>query len=247
MKLVTLSLGCLLIAGLAGAQPAGAPQSAAPQPATPSATQDALHPGNGVKAPRLLKEVKPNYPASALNSGITGTVVLECVVSTEGACGDIRTVKALDSDALMQEAVSALKQWRFAPGEKDGKPVPVIVTIELSFTKAAATKAPARGPTLDSASVVKPGPGVTLPRIEHEVKAVYPDDAREAGVTGTVQLECVVLEDGTVGDIRISKSLGPSLDAEATRALRQWRFKPGTRDGHPVAIQTTVEMSFDLR
>ena len=249
MKLATLSLACLLTAALAGAGvPSQAP--AAQEPATPAPTNappttpaapDAYRPGDGVKAPRLLKEVKPTYPPSAMGSGITGTVTLECVVLPDGGCSSIRVVKALDSAPLMDEAMRALKQWRFIPGEKDGKPVPVIVTIEMSFSLAS------KGPVLDSTEVARPGPGVTLPKVEREVKPAYPEDVRFAGVHGTVQMECIVLADGTVGQVRVTKGLDPSLDAEATKALKQWKFKPGTRDGKAVPVQTTVEMSFEVR
>ena len=82
MKLATLSLACLLTAALAGAG-ARSQAPAAQEPATPAPTTaapttpaapDAYRPGDGVKAPRLLKEVKPTYPPSAMGSGIAGTV-----------------------------------------------------------------------------------------------------------------------------------------------------------------------------
>ena len=56
-------------------------------------------------------------------------------------------------------------------------------------------------------------------------------------------MELVVLQDGTVGEVRITRSLDPvfGLDEEAIKAARQWLFQPGTRFGEPVAILSSVE------
>jgi len=64
-----------------------------------------------------------------------------------------------------------------------------------------------------------------------------------------VKLECTVELDGTVGAIRLVNSLDPDLglDNEALRAVKQWRFVPGMKDGSPVRALIVVEMSFTLR
>ena len=97
--------------------------------------------------------------------------------------------------------------------------------------------------------VYRPGSGVTTPRVLREVKPQYTADAMRAKVQGTVWLECVVMPDGTVGDVRVTKSLDPifGLDQEAIKAARGWRFSPGTRQGQPVPVLVTIELSFTLR
>ena len=90
-------------------------------------------PGDGVSAPILVKEVKPQYNPEAKQAKIEGSVTLECVVETDGAVGDVHVTKSLDP-GLDREAIKAAKQWRFEPGTKDGKPVPVLITIEMTFT-----------------------------------------------------------------------------------------------------------------
>jgi TonB family protein len=95
----------------------------------------AYRPGNGVENPRLIREVKPQYTADAMRAKIQGAVWLECVVLPDGTVGDVRVVRSLDSTfGLDQEAIRAAKQWRFQPGTRFGEPVPVLVTIELTFT-----------------------------------------------------------------------------------------------------------------
>jgi TonB family protein len=97
--------------------------------------------------------------------------------------------------------------------------------------------------------VYRPGSGITLPRIRREVKPQYTSDAMRAKVQGTVLLECVVRPDGTVGDVHIIRSLDPTfgLDQEAVKAARQWLFVPGSRQGEPVAVLITIELTFTLR
>ena len=95
----------------------------------------AYRPGNGVETPRLLREVKPQYTAQAMRAKIQGEVLLECVVQTDGTVGNIRVVRSLDGTfGLDQEAIKAARQWRFAPGTRQGQPVPVLVTIAIAFT-----------------------------------------------------------------------------------------------------------------
>ena len=91
--------------------------------------------GNGVSAPVLVTEVKPEYTQEAKDARIQGIVRLECVVGSNGGVGDVKVTQSLDTVlGLDQQAVNALKAWRFKPGEKDGKPVAVRVVVEMAFT-----------------------------------------------------------------------------------------------------------------
>jgi TonB family protein len=89
------------------------------------------NPGYG--APRLLREVKPQYTADAMRNKVQGTVVIEAVVQPDGSIGEACVVNRLDSE-LDLEAVKAARRWQFDPGTIDGTPVPVLVLIELTFT-----------------------------------------------------------------------------------------------------------------
>ncbi len=94
----------------------------------------AYRPGNGISLPKPIREVKPTYTAEAMRAKIQGTVVVECVVLPDGTVGDVHVVRTLDSSfGLDQEAIKAAKQWRFIPGTRNGQPVPVLISIELSF------------------------------------------------------------------------------------------------------------------
>jgi TonB family protein len=91
--------------------------------------------GSGVTTPQVIKQVKPAYTTDAMRAKVQGTVLVECLVNADGSVGDVHVRRSLDSTfGLDQEAVKAARQWRFRPGTRLGEPVPVLVTIELTFT-----------------------------------------------------------------------------------------------------------------
>jgi len=96
---------------------------------------DVFRPGNGVSQPRLLSEVKPQYTADAMRAKVQGTVLVVCVVRADGTITDVRVARSLDPTfGLDQQAIAAVKQWKFAPGTRLGEPVAVQITVELTFT-----------------------------------------------------------------------------------------------------------------
>ncbi len=90
-------------------------------------------PGNGVSAPKLVTDVKPQYPADAVRRGVTGVVLLQCVVDRDGVPTSLEVVRPLDED-LDQVGLRTLRQWRFEPGRKDGRPVLVQIQVEMAFS-----------------------------------------------------------------------------------------------------------------
>jgi len=93
--------------------------------------------GNGVTSPVLVKEVKPNYTSDAMRAKLQGVVEMEAVVMPDGSVDPnrIKITRSLDSTfGLDQQAIIAVRQWRFRPGTYKGQPVPVLVNVELTFT-----------------------------------------------------------------------------------------------------------------
>jgi TonB family protein len=83
--------------------------------------------------------------------------------------------------------------------------------------------------------------------IEYTTPPLYSDEARERGIEGIVTLGARVEPDGRVSTARVVRGLGAGLDQNAIVALRQWRFRPGTRAGVPVAMDAEVDIAFNLR
>jgi periplasmic protein TonB len=89
-------------------------------------------PGSGIEPPRLLKEVRADYTEEARRQGLRGEVVLELVVRRDGSVGDIRVLQGLGG-GLNNQAMLAVRQWRFAPAQRHGVPVDVIVEVAVEF------------------------------------------------------------------------------------------------------------------
>lgn len=91
--------------------------------------------GKDRPVPAILFEQRPVYTAAAMKARVEGTVELECLVGTDGVPREVRVVRSLDTvHGLDQNAVEALREWRFAPARVDGKDVPARVSIEMTFT-----------------------------------------------------------------------------------------------------------------
>jgi TonB family protein len=88
---------------------------------------------------------------------------------------------------------------------------------------------------------------ITSPVLVSEVMPEYSEEARKARFEGTVVLDTVIREDGSVQVRRVMRSAGFGLDEKAIAAVLKWRFKPGKKDGAPVAVALNVEVRFNLR
>jgi protein TonB len=93
----------------------------------------------------------------------------------------------------------------------------------------------------------RPGSGIEPPKLLHEVKPSYTEDARLRRIEGEVVMEIVVRRDGSVGDLRILRGLGGGLNERAVQAVRQWRFSPARRLASPVDVIVEVSVEFKLR
>jgi TonB family protein len=92
----------------------------------------ALRVGNGISAPRLKHKIEPEYSPLARADHMQGTVVIAIVVDEHGMPRDIHVISPLGF-GLDEKAEEAIAKWRFEPGMKEGKPVPIMAHIEVNF------------------------------------------------------------------------------------------------------------------
>jgi periplasmic protein TonB len=102
---------------------------------------------------------------------------------------------------------------------------------------------------VQDSTIYTPGNGVTLPQVVKQVKPDYTEEARRNRIEGTVGLDVVVLADGTIGDVTVARSLDTiyGLDANAVKAMKQWQFKPGMKEGKPVTVRVAIDINYSLR
>jgi TonB family protein len=77
-----------------------------------------------------------------------------------------------------------------------------------------------------------------------KVDPAYPLELMKQNVSGTVILYAVILADGTVGKVRVLRSVDERLDRFASEAIAKWQFQPATKDGSPVAVEATFWIPF---
>lgn len=87
---------------------------------------------------------------------------------------------------------------------------------------------------------------IRRPRATYAPEPDLSDEARKARYQGTVVLRVVVDKNGLVSRIGVERALGMGLDAQAVSTVRTWRFQPAMREGQPVAVALSVEVSFQL-
>ena len=186
------------------------------------------------------------YPDSAVRHNIQGRIVVGFVVNEDGSISDIKIRKGLSWD-IDSEGIRVIKLFpRFTPGKQDGKAVKVRFNLPMSFKVK-----PIPIDTVRDFKVVEHmpefpgGEDAMMKFIQKNIQ--YPDLERDMDIQGRVVLGFIVNEDGSLSDIKVRKSVSPSIDAEAIRVVKLFpKFKPGTQQGKPVRVQFTLPVMFKL-
>ena len=92
----------------------------------------AIRVGGSIKAPTQVNKVAPVYPPIAQSARVQGIVILEATISTDGRVIDAKVLRSVP--LLDQAARDAVLQWQYTPTFLNGAPVPVIMTVTVTFT-----------------------------------------------------------------------------------------------------------------
>jgi protein TonB len=115
-----------VLGGIIGSANTAVPKVATPQPQRPIRVSQGVMEGN------LVRKVSPTYPPLAKQARISGTVVLQAVISKNGTVENLHVLQG--HPMLVPAAMDAVKQWKYKPYLLNGEPVEVDLTITLSFT-----------------------------------------------------------------------------------------------------------------
>ena len=215
----------------------------------------------------LMKFINENlrYPATAIENGIQGRVMVQFVVKKDGSVDDVTVLHGVDS-ALDQEAIRVCKTLpKFIPGKRrdNGEPINAWVTLPITFKL---DEAPSNLQTDESEDMANdtihnreimlrpteqmpefPGGQAALMKFINE-NLRYPATAIENGIQGRVVVQFVVKKDGSVNDnIMIVRGVDPALDQEAIRVCKTLpKFIPGKQNGQPVNVWFTLPIIFNL-
>ena len=103
-----------------------------PPPPSPKPAQTLFRPGQGIKEPKRIAGMPPEYPKIARDANVQGVVILEAVIDERGEVGRIKVLRS--QPLLDQAAITAVQEWRYTPTLLNGVPVSVLMTITVNFT-----------------------------------------------------------------------------------------------------------------
>lgn len=102
-----------------------------PLPPPPPAPTGPVRVGGQIQAPALIHRVEPTYPEVAVLAHVSGVVILEAVVDTQGRVESLKVLRSIKF--LDNAAITAVKQWRYSPLVLNGIPTPFVVSVSVSF------------------------------------------------------------------------------------------------------------------
>lgn len=213
----------------------------------------------------LSKSLRPEPPRTVLDFDSTSNIIADTAVAVvwlkfkshgNGGYYDIEVVFCSHTGfGLEERAIEALKAASFEPksisGKKADKWLYYEVVFDRNFYRDNSTPFKDWTPEADSGEYV-PAPDEfvpveVMPEMIFNACPEYPRAARNAGVTGTVWVKCLVDKRGKVRQAMVGKSSGyTELDKSAVESSYKSRFSPALQNGQPIACWVTYRINFDL-
>ena len=213
----------------------------------------------------VVKKVAPVYPPLARQARIQGTVTLQVIVSKEG---DVQNIQLFSGHPILAPAaIDAVKQWKYKSYQLNGEPISFETQVKVNFTLA--EKPPAEGVVGDIPGGAVPGQtgsiaegepassqiparkrvrvsaGVMQGLLAKKVAPLYPPDAKNAKIEGTVWLKVIIDKEGNVATVQLISG-HPVLAPAAIDAVKEWKYRPYLLNGEPVEVETQVRINFEL-
>jgi TonB family protein len=245
-------------AGSATVQQNDGHEAHSPQPNSSSTTAATPQPTTGdSKILEIIHEQKADYPIAAERDRIQGEVVVKVQVSE---MGDVEKTEVLSGDPILADsAVRAARKFKFKPFIRNGKAAKVTTKLPFDFyfrdkvIKTNTNSAPnAPSNSVQETSIgadvpkrVTVSAGVTAGLLIRAIAPVYPREARQNHVQGSVVLRAIIGKDGRIKDLKAIS--GPSeLFAASIGAVQQWVYRPYLLMGEPVEVDTEIKVNFKI-
>jgi len=248
------------------------PSSTASQVRASSKPADAnvVYAGPGVAAPVLISAGAPVVRTRRCTS-IDGTAAIGAVIEADGTPRHVYILrnKMPDLDWLAAQIIAA---DRFRPGTYNNEPADVAVSVQVTMEACLKESRTADGteigmpqlrkPPMQTVQLLpappqkgsfafdpsKPAVHISPPVPLNRVEAEYSEYGRKKRISGICLVQAMIDVNGIPQDVRVEKSLEPSMDEKAVEAVKQYRFKPAMKDGiTPVPVMITIAVNFRLR
>jgi TonB family protein len=203
----------------------------------------------------ILQRVRENWyhlipPSAEMEKG---KLAIEFAIAKDGQVAGMKLVASSGDVALDRAAwggITASTPLPSLPSEFTGSYLALRFRFYYNPDKSDPSDAQMGGvvgPNPKPEGVYHRGEGASEPAMISQVDPIYSEKARKAKFQGICVLSIIVEPDGTPSNIRVSKGLGMGLDEKAIEAVKQWRFRPSMKDGHPVRYgPVEVDVDFHL-
>lgn len=216
-------------------------------PATKAGSAGAVAANDDYRAPRVIEQGRPVYPATMRRHGISGEVVLDLEITAEGRVASAAVIQS-ENPAFDDPALDAVLKWKFQPAVRNGAPtatkmrVPIVFQYNTGEDRAHRVNAKA-----DQSKLPPEFRFDTPPRVRAVLVPVYPYELRRDAVRGTAKAVMLVDARGDVSQVKVVESSHPAFGHALAAALEGFRFQAAHREGKAVPTLVTFEQSFDPR
>jgi TonB family protein len=211
---------------------------------------------DAVKPPRPKNNVEAEFSDEARTKRISGRCAVSLVVDEQGNPQNIQIIRCTDS-VFIQSTLSAVGKYRFWPATtKDGKPVPDLISVEVSYTLfgerdpylLANTQfhplPGAHSPSPDGNGVYPLTEGVSPPKMTQFSDQGYLSAAFRIPGESPCDVLLTISEKGKPSDPQVIHCEKPILDKLASQSLLKSRFQPGSFNGNAVPVRVVVHLEF---
>jgi TonB family protein len=194
----------------------------------------------------IRKKWYPLIPQAAPGSDPgPGITMVEFSIQKDGPIDKVKVVRSSGNDArdaAARNAISAAAPFPPLPAAYSGK----VLNLRYHFGY---DQKPSEGGELCGpvrSDLYRPGKGITPPHAVYSPDPDYSELARHGKFQGVVLVGGTVEPDGGFSDLCLEQGAGYGLDEKALDAVKTWKFNPATKDGQPVPVHISVEVSFHL-
>jgi TonB family protein len=194
------------------------------------------------------------YPRAAQENGIKGTVFVQFVVDRDGTIRDPKTVGAKLGGGLEEEAIRVVKAMpKWTPGRQDKKNVAVQFNLPIRYTLQEddiVIKPSSKEEIFTSVEQPPTFPGGEEALAKYLSSSIrYPRAAQEKNTSGTVFIQYIINDDGTIRDVKtVGAPKGNGLEEEGIRVVKNMpRWNPGKQNGRAVTVQFNLPIRFVLQ
>jgi TonB family protein len=182
----------------------------------------------------------PLYSDEGRDQRIEGIVTVEVRVAADGSVKGLQVLKGL-GHGLDENALLAVRDWRFVPARRNGFAIESSTSIDVEFSLRNAEL----NEEIANDMATRIGPGVIPPQVVQRIEPELPADMAKVLPAGPVVLDAVILEGGIPKIVRVIQSQNWVLDEIAINALKLWRFSPAIKDGQAVRVRMNIAVNFN--